>query len=371
MLSRYMTEHDIDSYIEMSLKQADRMSSAVKDFSVFDLNYLPDKPLIRDEVRRIIDVLVKYHKTGIPRHMLIAGGRGAGKTMTMKHLARTFSARLGLSFYAANCRINATSFKVLATILKVRPRGYSYSELCARFEEAIGERSVIVLDEVDLLSEKDFRKDVLYFLSRSPRRYNLILLSNNPKFLSTLDESTRSSLQPDLLVFRNYTAIEIEEILRQRARAGLKSYDEGMLAQIAALTARNTNSDIRIAIKSLLYLVTREDETVEKCFERARQDIVADMIRNLSDKTLLVLLAVVEDPTGFVKQIYSRYCMISQQAGHEPFSYFYYYSQLSFLQSIGLCVLVSAKVDRAYTNRCQPLVSREQVEEALRSRIQP
>lgn len=49
----------------------------------------------------------------------------------------------------------------------------------------------------------------------------MVLLSNNPKFLNSLDESTRSSLQPDLLVFRNYSAVEIHEILKERARAGL------------------------------------------------------------------------------------------------------------------------------------------------------
>jgi Cdc6-like AAA superfamily ATPase len=364
-----MSDNDVDTYIQSSQERTARLSREVKDFSVFDLNHIPEKPLIREEVKTIIDVLVRYHQTGIARHLLVAGGRGSGKTMTLKYLARTFAGKLGLPFHAVNCRVHNTSFKALAHMLKVRPRGYSYSELCTRFEEQIPEKSVVVLDEVDLISEKDFRKDILYFLSRSGR-YNMILLSNNPKFLNTLDESTRSSLQPDLLLFRNYSAGEIRDILRDRARTGLRTWDDTLLAEIAGLTAKNTNSDIRVALKTLLYVTTHEARTVTECFERARRDIVSEMLHNLSDKTLLVLHAIVEEPTGFVKQIYNYYCSLSRKLGEEPYSYFYFYGNLSFLQSVGFIMLVSAKVDRAYTNRIQSLVSRDQVADIARTRFQ-
>jgi len=364
-----MPENNIETYIEESREAVQRLNSGVKDFAVFDFNHIPEKPLIREEVRKIIDTLVKYHQTGIPRHIVIGGPRGSGKTLTLKYLAKTFAHKLGLPFYAANCRVYNTSFKALAHMLKVRPRGYSYSELCNKFEEQIPDKAVIVLDEVDLLSEKDFRKDILYFLSRTVRRYNVILLSNNPKFVNTLDESTRSSLQPDLLLFRNYSAPEIFEILLDRATAGLHSWDESVLGEIAALTAKNTNSDIRVAIKTLLYVVTHEAESVTDCFERARRDIMGDMLQNLNDKALLVLRSAVDDPTGFVKQVYTRYCQLSRQMGEDPYSYYYFYSNLAFLQSVGLLMLVSAKVDRAYTNRIHPLVSKEQIDTVVNVRF--
>jgi len=134
---REMPKDDIDTYIQDSQKQAELLNSGVKDFAVFDFNFIPDKPLIREEVRKIIDALVKYHQTGIPRHIIIGGPRGSGKTLTLKYLANTFSKKLGLSFYSANVRQNNTSFKILSHVLDVRPRGYSYSELCGKFEEQI------------------------------------------------------------------------------------------------------------------------------------------------------------------------------------------------------------------------------------------
>ncbi len=365
-----MTDDDIESYIETSREQVRRISSGVKDFSVFDFNYIPAKPLIRAEVKRLIDYVVRYQQTGIPQNLVVVGARGSGKTLMLKYLTQRFSEKLQLPFRAVNCRIHNTSFKVLAKILNVRPRGYSYSELCDRFEVEIPGKCVIVLDEVDLLSEKDFRKDVLYFLSRSANKYCVVLLSNNPKFLNSLDESTRSSLQPDLLHFSNYSAQQIQEILSARAAAGLRSSDNALLAQIAALTARNSNSDIRIALKTLLYMATDQSASVEECFERARQDIILDILRSLNDKAVLILRAVLEEPTGFVKAVYQHYVSLSQSLSEEPYSYVYFYNNLSYLQSIGLVMLLSAKVDRAYTNRIHPLVSKEQFQPVYKARFQ-
>ena len=146
-------------YIEKSREEAERVGSSVKDFKVFDFSFIPDKPLVRPETKRIIDCLVRYQQTGIPRNLVIVGPRGCGKTLTFRYLSNALKAKLGLPFYGVNCRVHNTSFKVLANILKMRPRGYAYSELCERFEQAIPSPAVVVLDESDMLCEKDARKD--------------------------------------------------------------------------------------------------------------------------------------------------------------------------------------------------------------------
>jgi Cdc6-like AAA superfamily ATPase len=78
-----------------------------------------------------------------------------------------------------------------------------------------------------------------------------MLLSNNPKFLHVLDESIQSTLQPEIVHFRNYDATEIEQILLDRALIGLKTTPTPVLSEIAAMTAKNTHSDVRVAIKTL------------------------------------------------------------------------------------------------------------------------
>ena len=86
-----------------------------------------------------------------------------------------------------------------------------------------------------------------------------VLLSNHPKFLSRLDESIRSSLQPEMVHFRNYDADQIRAILGDRAKRGLHRVPEGLIGAIAALTVRTTNSDVRVAIKTLYYASLEPD----------------------------------------------------------------------------------------------------------------
>ena len=334
-------------------RRLEKAGRRVKDSRVFDFNFVPEKPLMREEARPVVDALLRYQKTGIPNHLVLLGARGSGKTLLVRYLMRLLGRRHGTHFQYVNCRSHNTSFKILAWILGVRPRGVSLSELWASFCRAHPGRQVFVLDEVDLLSPKDRNKDILYLISRSPENFMAVLLSNSQKFLNHIDESTRSTLQPEMIHFRNYTAPEIQEILTERALAGLCRVPKCQIAKIAALTAKNTNSDARVAIKSLYYWALEPGVSVEENFERARRDIVVDVLKDLSDKNLLILKAILASPQGYVKDVYARYRRLSREMKEEPFSYVYFYSNLAYLQSLGLLVLVSTKVDRTYTNRAE------------------
>ena len=132
---------------------------------------------------------------------------------------------------------------------------------------------ILVLDEVDLLSDRERNKDLLYLLSRSEKRYMLVLLSNNLGFFEKIDLSARSSLQLERIFFRNYNAPEIGKILEMRCGEGGCRYDSAQLAQIAALTCRHNHGDVRVAIKSLQYLLTGRFDAVEDCFKSARHTV--------------------------------------------------------------------------------------------------
>ena len=140
----------------------------------------------------------------------------------------------------------------------------------------------------------------------------VIMLSNSPHVLKELDAATRSSLQPIPLHFRNYNAEQIGQILRDRAQRGLVRWDEGLLSKIAALATRRTNGDARVAIKTLYYAVTQPGEGVENCFERARRDVVVDMILDLSEATLAILWAIRSSGSDFARAIYAHYYPLLQ-----------------------------------------------------------
>ena len=180
-----------------------------------------------------------------------------------------------------------------------------------------------------------------------------VLLSNNPKFLNSLDESINSTLQPEIIHFSSYNAIEMQKILTERARMGLKSIPAGTINAISAMTVGNTNSDVRVAIKTLYLWALEPEVPLKEHFEKARRDIMFDVVRDLNDKNLLILKAALSQRDGYVKDIYQAYRRISTQFSEEPFSYVHFYSNLSYLQSLGLILLISTKVNRTYTNRIQ------------------
>ena len=86
---------------------------------------------------------------------------------------------------------------------------------------------------------------------------------------------------------------------------------------------------------------------------KARLVLLVDVIKDLNDKNLLMLRAALSHPEGYVKDIYQSYRRISAQFNEDPYSYVYFYSNLSYLQSLGLILLVSTKLGRTYTNRIQ------------------
>jgi len=353
----------IQDYIDKQVQHLDKTSERIRDFRVFDFNYIPEQPLMREEAKPVIDACLRYLKTGIANHLFLFGSRGSGKTLMVRYIQRLLAKRRDAQILYVNCRQHNTSFKVLAHLLGVRPRGCSLDELWYRFCGDYRSPLIFILDEVDLLSEKDRHKDLLYLLARSSNNYMAVLLSNHPKFLNRLDESIRSSLQPATVHFRNYDAPQIRQILVDRARLGLRRMPPAVPAEIAALTVRGTNSDVRVAIKTLYYAAMEESWTnVRELFSRARQDLVTDILTHLNEHNLVTLKAAIDTPEPFVKAVYDRYRRIARDEHEEPISYVYFYTNLSYLQSIGLIVLLSTKVGRAYTYRVQLLFDAELLE---------
>jgi cell division control protein 6 len=350
---RFIRKMDIEQYLADNQSNLEKSKSRISNIEVFDFNCIPDKPLMRNEIKTVIDALLRYQQTGIANNVLILGSGGSGKSLAAKYLMKFLSSQNQMRFVYANCRQHNTSFKILAHLLGLRARGRTLDEIWYQFTDAYPGKTVFILDEIDLINDKDKHTDILYLISRSVNNYQVVLLSNNPKFTSTLDESIMSTLQPEIVHFSNYDALEISQILTDRANAGLKFLPESEIDQIAAMTVKNTNSDIRVAIKTLYLWAIEPDISLQEHFEKAMRDIMFEVVKDLNDKSLLILKAALNQRDGYVKDIYHMYRQISVKFGEEPFSYVHFYSNLSYLQSLGLIILVSTKIHRTYTNRIQ------------------
>ena len=70
---------DIKEYVAAKERRLSDGTSRIADLKVFDYNYVPKRPLMRDELEPVIDALIRYEKTGIGNHILISGSRGCGR----------------------------------------------------------------------------------------------------------------------------------------------------------------------------------------------------------------------------------------------------------------------------------------------------
>ena len=187
--------------------------------------------------------------------------------------------------------------------------------------------------------------------------------------LTRIDESIKSTLQAELIHFRDYSAYQLIDILEERARTGARKTPKILIRKIAALTAKNTNSDVRVAIKTLYYCLLEDKISIEDNFGRARKDILMDVITNLNDKNLQILRAIAVAPDKYVKRVYETYRKISAENREEPYSYVYFYSNLAYLQSLNLLLLISTKIHKTYTNRIQLLFDPNVLEEIWQMRF--
>ncbi|GAI75402.1 unnamed protein product, partial [marine sediment metagenome] len=64
-----------------------------------------------------------------------------------------------------------------------------------------------------------------------------------------------------------------------------------------------------------------------------------------------------------------RYCRLSQDHQEKPFSYVYFCSSLSYLQSAGLVALIATKVGRAYTKRVMLTFERDTLDQICQMRF--
>jgi len=126
------------------------------------------------------------------------------------------------------------------------------------FESIDSEKQVIILiiDEIDALVEKN-GDGILYNLTRMNQelknaRLCIIGITNNLSFIDNLDPRVKSSLSEEELVFPPYNAVQLKDILRERAEKAFspEALDNGVIEKCAALAAQE-HGDARRALDLL------------------------------------------------------------------------------------------------------------------------
>ena len=324
-------------------------SRIFKNREVLRPDYIPDfLPHREEQIRRLAEILAPVLRGERPSNVFIYGLTGTGKTAVVKYVLRKvteYSKRNNMDnfLYAyVNCRHEDTTYRALARIanslnIKVPFTGLSTAEVFSRVKRAIdsiGKIVIVVLDEVDFLIKK-VGDELLYRLTRindelSKGKVGVIGITNDVKFMERLDPRVRSSLGEVEIVFPPYDAIQLADILRERA---VQAFNPGVVddavIQYCASIAAKEHGDARRAL-DLLRVAGEVAErlgaskvTIEHV-RRAREELERDMVMEvistlpLHGKLVLLTVALAGGKVSTSGELYLRYSELTKKLRLEP-----------------------------------------------------
>jgi archaeal cell division control protein 6 len=321
-----------------------------KDKRVLQSNYKPDTIAHREkEVEGVASILAPALRGERVSNLFIYGKTGTGKTLSVQYVGNKITQKLGemgkdsVKFVYINCKLKKvadTEYRMLAEIIhllggSVPSTGLPTQDVYSRFIDIVDEKPqmiILVLDEIDQAVLK-INDNFIYNLTRlnsdlKQSQINLVGISNSLTFMDHLDPRVRSSLGEEELVFAPYNALQLQDILRERAdKAFVENVlEDGVISKCAAFAARD-HGDARRALDLLRVageLAEREQgkkvelKHIDHAKDKIEKDKMLDIIESEPKQFQIVLYSIMkiseknqneEMYTGDVYNTYQELCL--------------------------------------------------------------
>jgi cell division control protein 6 len=315
---------------------------------VLQTNYSPQTIPHRDnEIEQIASILAPVLRGERTSNLFLYGKTGTGKTLSIQYvkeeLMKRSEANLNqLKIEYLNCKlkkVSDTEYRILAEFIRklgeeVPATGLPTDHLYNKFIELVDSRKqvvLLILDEIDQAVKK-ISDNFLYNLTRlnselSNAQISLVGISNDLTFLDNLDPRVRSSLSEEEVVFAPYNALQLQDILNERAGKAFKEnvVDSGVIQKCAAFAARE-HGDARRAL-DLLRIAGELAERdccpriklshIDKANDKIEKEKILDIILTEPKQFQLTLLAVIHLTeskkvekifTGDIYNVYQELC---------------------------------------------------------------
>ncbi len=307
-------------------------------------NWKPDNILHRDQqIDDLASILAPSLKGEDPSNVFIYGSVGTGKTLVTRHVTQELGSvadveEVDLNIVYINCKMKKvadTEYRLLAELARefgqdVPSTGLPTDEVYSRFFDALKEQKgvvIIALDEIDALVKK-VGDEFLYNLTRinddlEETKVSILGISNDLNFTEYMDSRVKSSLSEEEIIFSPYNALELREILQERAEKGFRagSLKDGVISKCSALAAQE-HGDARRALdlirvagelaeRSSKDMVAKEH--VDEAQRKIERDRVVETVRSQPKHSKLVLYTILEQDdeeiaTGDVYSEYKQLC---------------------------------------------------------------
>ncbi|NOZ81759.1 MAG: ORC1-type DNA replication protein [Candidatus Micrarchaeota archaeon] len=319
-----------------------RASCIFKNRDVLSISFTPDTiPHREKQINELARIVAPALLGSKPSNVFIYGRCGTGKTLVSLYVTRELVKRSNgnVKTVYINCKLKGsdTKYRLFATITKELGKEVPFTGLPTDmvynlFIETIegeGKVIILILDEIDVLTDKT-DGDILYTLTRVNQelknsKLSIIGITNKLGFIESLDPRVRSSLSEEELIFPPYNALQLKDILIQRARLAFSEgvLEEGVIEKCAALAAQE-HGDARRALDLLRVageIAERSGspkvkiEHVDMAEEKIDTDKFLEIIKTQPKQSQLVLYTILrllenrkEVQTGDVFNEYSKLC---------------------------------------------------------------
>jgi len=287
-------------------------------------------------------------------NLFIFGKTGTGKTLSVQHVGNRILEKVkqtgqdNLKIVYVNCKLKKvadTEYRILAELIgllggKVPSTGLPTDQVYSRFIDLIDNKKqmiLIIMDEIDQAVKK-ISDNFIYTLTRlntelKNAQISIVGISNSLTFMDNLDPRVRSSLGEEELVFSPYNALQLQDILRERAESAFKEgvLEEGVIAKCAAFAARE-HGDARRALDLLRVageLAERESSKkiglshIDQANHKIERDKMLDVIESEPKQFQLVLSSIMNldgkgsDESIFTGDVYNEYQKICEDTKNE------------------------------------------------------
>ncbi len=338
-----------------SIFESYAQNSLFTDKRVLQSNYTPLTIAHRQkQIESVASMLAPALRGEKVSNLFLYGKTGSGKTLSVQHVGSRLMEKVkqmggdNLKFIYLNCKLRKvadTEYRIIAELIhslggKVPATGLPTDAVYAKFIEMIDDKKqmiVLVLDEIDQAVKK-ISDNFIYTLTRmnselKNAQISLIGISNSLTFMDNLDPRVKSSLGEEEMVFPPYNALQLQDILKERADSAFKKdiLEDGVIAKCAAFAARE-HGDARRALDLLRVageLAEREGSKkigvkhIDEANEKIERDKMLDIIESEPKQFQLVLQSIVRLDSDknygsiFTGDVYNTYQELCEKTKNE------------------------------------------------------
>ena len=291
-----------------------------KDKKPLDHRFLPQNlPHRKEQITAIARYWVEALKGTTPSNITIYGKTGTGQTAAAKFAKEQLidaarDKQVFIKVEYVRCTDFNTEYQVLTYLCQklgrdVPSRGWTKGEIVNAFREILKRNAfgknlilIIILDEVDILLEKD-GDGLLYTLTRTDN-IAILSISNYLNFKQFIKPRVASSLMDKEIVFPPYDADQLADILEERSELAFYegTLEDSVIPLCSAMAAKE-EGDARYALDLLEsagdIAIDKGSDVVLGKYVREAKDVieynkVKDVIVTLPTQQQRVLAAILK-----------------------------------------------------------------------------